>query len=142
MAMHDVRTRFKQAWYRIDGLYNQWAKNLGINITTLFVLELLAESDELYTQKNICEKLLLPKQFVNAIITSFWKQGYVELKEAHDRRNKNIHLTPKGRAYAESILKSFEAAEEHAWDSFTDTELADFTAALEKYEKAMMLRMK
>ena len=135
--MRDVRTRFKQVWYRIDNLISQYAKSVGISLTTLFVLELLAEDEELYTQKAICEKLMLPKQLVNTIIRAFWEQGYVELKEAKDRRNKEIFLTPKGREYADSILIPFHTADERAWDTFTDAELATFAAALEKYEQAM-----
>ncbi|MCL2377623.1 MAG: MarR family winged helix-turn-helix transcriptional regulator [Defluviitaleaceae bacterium] len=135
--MHDVRTRFKQVWYRLDNLVGQYAKNMGINITTLFILELLAEEGELYTQKILCEKLMLPKQLVNSVIKVFWEQGYVELKEAKDRRHKNIGLTPKGKAYAESILTPFHSADERAWDTFTDAELITITGALEKYEKAM-----
>jgi len=135
--MHDVRARFKQVWYRLDNLIGQYAKNMGINITTLFVLELLAEENEPYTQKILCEKLMLPKQLVNSIIKTFWEQDYVELKEAKDRRHKNIRLTPKGKAYAESILTPFHSADERAWGTFTDAELNAITASLEKYEKAM-----
>jgi len=137
MVMHDVRTRFKQVWYRIDNLINQYAKNAGENITTILVLDMLADEKELYTQKEICEKLMLPKQLVNLTIKTFWEQGYVELKEAKDRRNKKIHLTESGKVYAESVLMPFQAADEHAWSTFTDVELAAFTAALEKYERAM-----
>jgi len=135
--MHDVRARFKQVWYRLDNLVGQYAKNMGINITTLFVLELLAEETECYTQKILCEKLMLPKQLVNSIIKTFWEEGYVELKEAKDRRHKNIRLTPKGKSYAESILIPFHMADQRAWDTFTDSELNAITASLEKYEKAM-----
>jgi len=135
--MHDVRTRFKQVWYRLDNLVGQYAKNMGINITTLFVLELLAEEDGLYTQKILCEKLMLPKQLVYSVIKTFWEQGYVELTEAKDRRHKNIRLTTSGKAYAESILVPFHSADERAWDTFTDAELTAITMALEKYEKAM-----
>jgi len=135
--MHDVRNRFKQVWYRIDNLFNQYAKKSGANLTTILVLDMLAEGNEPHTQKEICEQLMLPKQLVNIIIKTFWEQGYVELKEAKDRRNKKIHLTESGKVYAESILAPFQAAEERALGTFTDTELGIFAAALEKYEKAM-----
>ena len=135
--MHDVRTRFKQVWYRLDNLVGQYAKDMGINITTLFILEMLAEDGEVYTQKILCEKLMLPKQLVNSVIKMFWEQGYVELKEAQDRRHKNIRLTPSGKEYADSILAPFLSADERAWDTFSDEELTAITSALEKYEKAM-----
>ena len=135
--MHDVRSRFKQVWYRLDNLIGQYAKNVGINITTLFVLELLAEENSQYTQKTLCEKLMLPKQLVNAVIKAFWEQDYVELKEAKDRRHKIIRLTDSGKTYAQAILTPFHDADERAWGTFTDEELVAITSALEKYEKAM-----
>ena len=135
--MHDVRARFKQVWYRLDNLVGQYAKDMGINITTLFVLEMLAEEGGVYTQKALCERLMLPKQLVNSVIKTFWEQGYVELKEAKDRRHKNIRLTDSGKAYAESILVPFHLADERAWDMVTDLELVAVTAALETYERAM-----
>jgi len=135
--MHDVRARFKQVWYRLDNVFSQYAKNAGVSLTTILVLDMLVDEKELYTQKEICEKLMLPKQLVNLTIKTFWEQGYVELKEAKDRRNKKIHLTESGKVYAESVLMPFQAADEHAWSTFTENELAAFTAALEKYEKAM-----
>jgi len=135
--MHDARNRLKQIWYRLDNIVGQYAKNVGISITTLFTLELLADGDGPYTQKILCEKLMLPKQLVNSIIKTLWEQGYVELKEARDRRHKNILLTASGRAYAESILTPFHSADERAWDMFTDAELMTIAAALERYEQAM-----
>jgi len=135
--MHDVRARLKQVCYRLDNMIGQYAKNIGINITTLFILELLAMEDEKYTQKDLCEKLMLPKQLVNAVIKTFWEQGYVELKEAADRRHKIIYLTHSGRAYADSILTPFNLADERAWDIFTDSELTSIATALERYERAM-----
>jgi len=135
--MHDARSRFKQVWYRLDNLVVQYAKNAGISITTLFVLEMLAEENSQYTQKTLCERLMLPKQLVNAIIKTFWEQAYVELKEAKDRRHKIIRLTDSGKAYAQSILTPFHNADERAWDTLTDEEMVTIAAALEKYEKAM-----
>jgi DNA-binding MarR family transcriptional regulator len=137
MAMLDVRKQFKDVWYRLDNLIGQYAKQAGVSVTTLFVLELLLESDEPPTQKILCEKLFLPKQFVNSIIKSLWEAEYVELKEARDRRNKKVILTPKGNAYAHQILDPFNRADEQAWSGFSDEELMSFNEALVKYERAM-----
>ena len=135
--MEDPKKRFKEIWHRIDTYYNLYAKQKGINFTAMLVLEFLAESDKDYTQKALCEKLYLPKQIINSVIKSFWEQGYVELKEAKDRRNKKIHLTEKGKVYAEEVSKPLEEAEEKAWDSLNAEEFALFTRAAEKFERAL-----
>jgi len=139
--MRDARNRLKQVWYRLDNIVGRYAKNIGINITTLFILELLTEESEPLTQKILCERLMLPKQLVNAVIKTFWEQGYVELNEAKDRRHKQIRLTVSGRAYAESILTPFNSADENAWSTFTDEELMLVVNALEKYERIMEERL-
>ncbi|MCL2363641.1 MAG: MarR family transcriptional regulator [Defluviitaleaceae bacterium] len=141
--MQDARARFKELWHRIDTLFNAYAKKQGINFTALLILELLTEAAHdsaapPYTQKALCEKLVLPKQLVNALINTFREQGYVELREARDRRNKEIRLTISGQAYAKSIIEPLDAADEQAWQTFNDNELAIFAAALEKYERTMM----
>jgi len=135
--MQDARKRFKERWHRIDILYNRFAKQSGLNFTAILVLESLEEPGVNYTQKALCEKLALPKQYINGIISTFWEKGYVELKEAKDRRNKTIHLTEKGEAYSKAISKPLEDAEDAAWAAFTDEEMVVFTNALEKYERKL-----
>jgi len=135
--MQGENKRFKEIWHRIDIHYNRYAKKVGLNFTAMLVLECLVEAPEFFTQKALCEKLVLPKQFINTIITSFWEQGYVELKEAKDRRNKKIHLTEKGKAYAHSITKPLDDADQAVWADFSEEESEIFMRALEKYEQAM-----
>jgi DNA-binding MarR family transcriptional regulator len=86
-----------------------------------------------YTQKDICEKLGLPKQLVFSIIKPFWEQGYVELREAKDRRNKEVIITEKGMEYAVSILQPLEDAEANAWANFSDEELIKFVGTMSAY---------
>ena len=128
-----VKSRLKETWHRMDGLYDFYAKSVGLNFTTIMVLQLLYYSEKNQTQKKVCEKLGLPKQFVNSIIKSFWEQGFVKLKEAKDRRNKEIIVTDKGKEYAVKILTPLEVAECAAWDSFTDDEILSLSKGLEKY---------
>ena len=136
VLLDEARTRFKEIWHRVDSLFNAYAKSKGLNFTSLIILEFLYDADGVYTQKDLCEKLGLPKQFVNAIIKSFWEQGHVELKEAKDRRNKNIILTASGREYAGGIMRCLRDAEDRAWECFADEEVMFFVGALEKYGKS------
>lgn len=134
--LDDARSRFKKTWQRLDGLFTMYAKSHGMNFTTMIILELLNDDDVTYTQTGISEKLMIPKQLINSIITSFLQQGYVELKEAHNRRTKNIFLTEKGKEYAEQIINDLDEAESKAWMCFTSDEAVAFVEAMEKYEKS------
>jgi len=127
-------------------MYNRYAKKRGINFTALLILELLydAHHDSTatpYTQKALCEQLLLPKQLVNGFINNFREDGYIELTEARDRRNKIIRLTDAGLAYVNTANAPMDAAEESAWETFSDEEIATFTAALEKYRQAIQVAL-
>ena len=127
-----IITKIKVNWHKANSLYNNYAKSVGLNITAIFILDLLYNSNDIYTQKTICAKLEQPKQLVNSIITSFWQQGFVELREAKDRRNKIIVLTDKGVVYARKTLKPLQDAEERVLESLTADELSVFDALLEK----------
>jgi DNA-binding MarR family transcriptional regulator len=131
----------KEMWYKMDSLYDLYAKSVGLNFPTILVLYLLCDSAETYTQKGLSEKLGLPKQFVNSIMKSFWEQGYVELKEAKDRRNKHIILTDKGKEYASSVLMPLEEAESIAWASFSAEEIKNLAKTTEKYNKAFEIAL-
>ena len=130
-----VFLRFKESWRRIDNLYDLYAKSVGLNFTAILVLELLCEPG-VHTQKELAKKLGLPKQLINTIITSFWKQSYVKLKEGKDRRNKEIRFTNKGTEYAESVLLPMQEMDCKALETFTADEMISFIAMTEKYEKS------
>jgi DNA-binding MarR family transcriptional regulator len=133
----EFQSDIKEYWHKIDNLYNLYAKSVGLNFITMLVLEYLYDSSETHTQKAISQKFDLPKQYVNSIIKSFWEQSYVELKEAKDRRNKEIILTDAGKKYAEKVLKPLQEADAKVWKSFTDEELAVLENTMKKFEQSL-----
>ena len=135
-AKRSAASRVTESWQRIDSLYNHYGKSIGIGFTAMLVLECVNSPEEVFTQKGICEKFGLPKQAVNSIINSFREQGYLELKEARDRRNKELFLTESGKAYAQEILGHFDLMNAEAWKCFTTEETIVFAELVEKYEKS------
>jgi len=131
-----VVSSLKETFHKLDSLYDVYAKSVGLNFITILVLQLLDDSLQVYTQKDVCEKLDLPKQLVNSIIKSLWEQGYVQLKEAKDRRNKDIIVTDKGRVYILNILKPLTDAESAAWEGFGAGEILQCANTMEKYARA------
>lgn len=85
--------------------YEEYAKSVGLSYTSLCILSAIEEREN-STQKFLCERCFLPKQTVNAVVTAFYKKGWVRLEELpEDRRNKTIHFTEEGKAAADRILK-------------------------------------
>jgi len=131
----------KELWHKMDNVYDLYAKTAGTNFTTLLILQML-DLPEVYTQKRVCEELGLPKQLVNSIIKALWLQKFVELKEATDRRNKDIIVTTAGKEYIRKILDPLEAAELKAWEDFSAEEIAAYANATEKYTKSLEVALK
>ena len=132
----DALIEFREISQRVVNLFSLYAKTEGLNYAAILVLEHLYRSEKVLTQKDICEKLGFPKQFVNSIIKSFWEQSYVNLKEAKDRRNKEIFLTDKGLEYAEKILIPLQEVDVKVWKCFTKEEISAFLKMMEEYEKS------
>lgn len=100
--------------------YEEYSKSVGLSYTGLTILGELY-GHENYTQKELVERCFLPKQTVNAIITSFWKNGWVRLEELpEDRRNKTVNLTEEGRAKAAEILSRVRGSERKAMEQLTE----------------------
>lgn len=73
--------------------------------------------------KDIAESCFLPKQTVNAVVTSFLKDGWVQLEELpSDRRNKTVNLTAEGLAKAREIMDKVHSCEITAMSQLTEDE--------------------
>lgn len=124
---------FGREWQKVMMFYSDYARSVGINYTTLQVLKYIVEIDNC-TQKTICEQSFLPKQTVNSIITSLYKDGYVELRElAEDRRAKSIHLTKSGKQYSDTISERLYKAEYQAMEKMTAEERRNLLGSFHKY---------
>lgn len=76
-------------------------KSHGLNNNLLLTLYLLKEFPNDCTQHLICEKLMLPKQTVNSILSGLEEKGFVEkIISPTDKRVKLLVFTSQGAAYA------------------------------------------
>ena len=106
--------KFSTLLFRIDGLYDQWAKRTGETGNTLAIFYAL-ESGELYTQKQLSEEFLIPKQTLNSIVKDCIAKGYIRLAPSpENHREKLLCLTEAGREYVDSFLAPLLAIEQYA----------------------------
>lgn len=132
---------FCNEWYEINSAYEDYARTKEISYTSLYILTMIANTEDC-TQKSICEKTFLPKQTVNAIITAFYKNGYVELREfPSDRRNKTIHLTERGDEYAQTIVPHIQNAEYKAMEALSPEQRALLIESISIYSRAFRVEM-
>ena len=64
-----IRHGYYDLWFGTNAVYERWAKSHGLNNDLLLTLYLLKEFPNDCTQHLICEKLMLPKQTVNSILS-------------------------------------------------------------------------
>lgn len=105
--------RFIIALNRMDGLYYQLSRKLGVKDNILWLLYAL-DDGELHSQKQICEEWLITKTTLNIVVKECEKNGYITLLHPEHSREKLICLTDAGRQYANSLLQPLYRAEEYA----------------------------
>ena len=121
---------YLQTW---NASYEEYAKSVGLSFTSLSILSTIYRTENC-TQKILTEQCFLPKQTVNAVIISFYKKGWVELRELpEDRRNKTVHLTEAGRTAVEPILQRVQQSEQLAMSRLTEEERAVLLSATRRY---------
>ena len=113
--------------------YEDYAKSVGLSFTSLSILSAIYDLPDC-TQKQLCQVCFLPKQTVNAVVTSFYKKGWVRLEEVPtDRRNKTIHFTDQGHAEAQRILSRVQESERAAMSALSEEERRTLLSATERY---------
>lgn len=129
----DQNKHFDDIFQKMDRAYERYAKSCGITYSSLALLQLIWERQPC-TQKDICEITMLPKQTVNTVVMSFYKQGLLELLEQpEDRRHKSIILSEKGKEVTAQILPKIKDAETASMEQFTEEEQNTFFRLLERF---------
>lgn len=132
---------FCSAWQSLDIIYEDYARKAGVSCNSLYILVAINQ-DESCTQKQICEKTLLPKQTVNNVITAFYKSGYIDLCELpENRRIKIIHLTDKGREYSDALIPRIHKADILAMNTLSVKEQDTLIELINKYASAFRHEM-
>lgn len=128
--------RFTEKWQLLGRVHEEYAKSRGLTLMSFMVLEIIYTHPDCCTQKLICEQSLYAKQSVNAIIRTFWKQGYVVLREDEtDRRNKKIIFTEKGQRYADEIVGEFLVVEKGAMEHLCSEQWEQLIGMVETFAK-------
>lgn len=141
MTIEEKTRAFCNAWQSISMIYEDYARKSGISYNSLYILNAIQQIRDC-TQKQICEKTLLPKQTVNNVVTAFYKSGYIELREfPENRRIKTIHLTEKGRQYADELIPHIHQADKVAMASLTEEQQDTLLSLMDTYVSAFRKEM-
>lgn len=141
MATEDKVKDFCTAWQTLGMIYEDYARKPGVSYNSLYILSAISQTENC-TQKQICEKTLLPKQTVNNVVTAYYKRGYVDLYELpENRRIKVIRLTENGRQYADELLPRIHQSNIKAMEILSQDEQEALINLTNKYASAFRKEM-
>lgn len=110
-----------------DSIYHNFAVKNGLSDTTLWILYIISDKDNVYTQQELCRLCYYAKQTVNTCITKLIGLGYVDLVVIPKTRNKKrVMLTEKGWEVSNRIIKPLIEAEKRVYSNFTAQELKKY----------------
>ena len=126
-----------RAIIKFRGLYSRWSNEHSISYHEMLVLYTIREHG-FCTQKQICDRYLLPKQTINHVIAVLRKEGILQYDESHGRgREKAFVLSEKGREYAAPFLASLDTVENRALELLGKDKLQTLTGLLLEYDNAL-----
>lgn len=103
-------TRLNNALSQIDLAYSDIAKKNGLTFNSLMLLYIVNDSVNV-TQKQICDRLHLPKSTVHSILKNFISKNLLVLVNGSNKKEKYIHFTTSGIQQLEKVFKEIELFE-------------------------------
>ena len=127
-----ILRRLMLATEKMDGAYYLYSRTKGAKENVMALLYALDDGQP-HSQRQICRDWLIPKTTVNTNVKELVEGGYATLLSADGKREKQIVLTEKGRAYAAEILKQIYAAEQAAFDQTLERFSPAFVDAMDYF---------
>lgn len=136
--MEEYRKQYIYLFDQQQSLYENYARQHGIQGKSQQILMWLYYNPQGITQKKIVEVTYSTKQVVHATIKRMNTLGYIEFREQDgDKRHKLLFLTEKGRTFAASILDPLRETESKAMEALTQEEQALYVSLTKKYTKKL-----
>ncbi len=98
-------TILNQLYKEQDNIYRELAAHFELSDASFWVLYAICESDQIYSQHDLCNAWFYSKQTINSAINNLIKKGYIILKPIAGTRNrKSVELTQEGKAFCETSV--------------------------------------
>ena len=113
ITKEDIK-RLRKTFYGIHSQIVSLSRYMGYKSNLLWFLYAL-DSDELKSQKQICEEWHMTKTTLNTLVKECEKLGYINFKPINgEKREKYIILTDLGKNYMTNALEKLYSIEENA----------------------------
>ena len=119
---HQTLMAYNVEMKKLDDLYRGAAKHCGMAECAFWILYTLRVEEKPFTQAEICEFLIEPKQTVNSALKKLEAEGYLTLSAGADQRSKRVCLTEKGERFVKAHVDRVPEAEAAALGAMTAAE--------------------
>ena len=113
---------FNRETKKLDDVYRSAAKSCGISECAFWILYTLRVEEKPFTQAEICEFLIEPKQTVNSALKKLEAEGDLTLSAGANQRSKRVCLTEKGERFVKAHVDRVPEAEAAALGTMTAAE--------------------
>ena len=129
--------QFMMAISKLEKTYEARSSKFGSQSSEFWLLYTLNDGQP-YSQKQLCDVWGFPKTTINSVIKKCEISGYLTLLPIPGkRREMEIRLTEKGKAYAKQLLDYFYQAENRAMEETLERYPAEFIDAIRYYNKCL-----
>ena len=133
-----VLSKFNRAHKKMNGIYHNYAKKVGLSDAAIWLLYSLYEHGHPCTQKELCEEWFYPPQTINTALKSLEEKGFVWLELVpKSRKNKQILFTEAGKVLVEEKISPLVQAEERSFERLDEQERNHLLAITQKHIKIL-----
>ncbi|HIZ55631.1 MAG TPA: MarR family transcriptional regulator [Firmicutes bacterium] len=129
-----VLTVFNQAHKKMNVLYHNYAKSIGLSDSAFWLLYSLYEHGAPCTQKNLCEAWFYPPQTINTALKFLEGKGLISLAfVSGNKKNKRILFTKDGEELVQKKIAPLVRAEERSFERLNEDERENLLALTQKH---------
>lgn len=110
-ASYQALLAFNREMKTLDDLYRSAARRCGLGECAFWILYTLRFEKAAFTQSDICEFLLEPKQTVNSALKKLVSAGLLQLSAGTDQRSKQTLVTEEGDRFCKTHVDPVLEAE-------------------------------
>ena len=108
---------------KLNGLNKQRVESFGLNNLESIILFHIDKIENL-TQKDLVNKLQMPKQTINSIILNLKENDFIYIQASkEDKRVKTLLLTEKGENEVKRITDSLKASNKEIYDQLGEEKI-------------------
>lgn len=124
--------RFNHLISETEALYHEIALKLGLSDSAMQILYTICNNGESCPLQEICRISGISKQTINSSLRKLEADNIVHLEQISGK-SKNVCLTEKGKALAESTVAKLITAENEVFSSWFDSDLNKYLELTELY---------